>query len=149
MSLLQIIQTQVHETYPEADAWLASIPGLEQACTEDLSSIKLDMERIEEGMNDLAKNLAAIKAASTSKNDADNSACPFVKCVMQFEQQTAEYVKGLREQQKDLNTAMRTMAETFGEEVDNAPWILRTLNTFAKQYTKVQEDNQRLTEQMK
>ena len=34
----------------------------------------------------------------------------------------------------------------FGEELDNAAWVFRTLHTFARQYGQVQSDNHKLNE---
>jgi hypothetical protein len=170
MTFLQIVQNQVLELYPDADKWVSELPGLEQACTEDLSSIAQDMERIEEGATELAKQLVSIAAAEANVTASEKASCgetqpaevtvtqqhpvntdeavtattPFLKSMASFQLEMQGQVAALRQQKQQLDSAMTLVAKFFGEEPDNAPWVFRTLYTFARQYSKVQEDNQML-----
>jgi hypothetical protein len=62
------MQLQISEHAPKTDAWTSEVASLEEACSVDLSSIKLDMERISEGVTELKKQLAliAVRAYSTA-----------------------------------------------------------------------------------
>ncbi len=60
ITFLQLMQLQISEHAPKTDAWTSEVGSLEEACSVDLSSIKLDMERISEGVVELEKQLGLI-----------------------------------------------------------------------------------------
>eukprot|EP01043_Picozoa_sp_COSAG02_P058858 COSAG02_NODE_7397_length_3035_cov_2.889986_2_plen_334_part_00 len=60
ITFLQLMQLQISEHAPKTDAWTSEVGSLEEACAVDLSSIKLDMERISEGVVELEKQLGLI-----------------------------------------------------------------------------------------
>jgi len=127
-----------------------------------------DLERISEGAAELQKNLQVIAAADASAGDAvamessdAASAEPpsepcgpetpegqgaFVSRVGAFQRAMESEAARLKEGKGRLAAGMKGLAEAFGEEADNAPWVFRTLNTFARQYAKIQEDNREIQE---
>ena len=60
VTFLQLMQLQISEHAPKTDAWTSEVGSLEEACTIDLSSVKLNMERISEGVTELQKQLGLI-----------------------------------------------------------------------------------------
>merc|ERR1711871_41821 len=132
--------------------------GLEAACTVDLSSIKLDMERISEGAIELEKQLALITESETaatktagaadeqvSAEDAvEAQSTPFVLRLSTFEAQMKEKAAALHSRKENMDEALERLAKMFGEESDNAAWVLRTLHTFSKQYAAAAEDNKKV-----
>lgn len=171
VTFLQLMQLQISEQAPTTDLWTAELPSLEEATQVDLSSITQDMERIGEGVGELAKNLkeisegeaAAAIAAAKEAGEAGlgcysvEEICsgefgveysPFVVRLTAFEAEMKEKASALAGKKSEMDLALKGMAEMFGEEADNVAWVMRTLHGFAKQYAMATEANKTINENM-
>ena len=66
VTFLQLMQLQISEHAPKTDAWTSEVGSLDEACTIDLSSVKLNMERISEGVTELQKQLGLISVRTNA-----------------------------------------------------------------------------------
>lgn len=71
---------------------------------------------------------------------------PFVVRLSAFEAEMKESASVLHGSKVSMDSALVGLCGMFGEESDNAAWVLRTLATFSKQYQQATEANKTIND---